>query len=356
MTTTNRLAILLIALVFNSSVQALTIDMVTVGNPGNAPEGTIGSVGYIYQIGKYEVTAGQYTEFLNSVAKADPNGLCSGIADFAGTSLVVLEIDGMASVPATGWGMIVNIVPQDGATGSVQFQPAAIVNDEPNLMPASQSPFVDFDRDFSGKSYGLLGASATQLHAFSHYVAPTLGPAPTLDPNGNLTLPDGSGLVSLPIILSTNASGDFLVTFDANPAVTGAIFATALPEPNDVGIHPPGTHMAGILSVINPAGDYNRNGIADAADYVLWRKTLGQTGARLPADGNDNNEVESGDYTVWRANFGNTAGSSSIVGAISTVPEPATLVMLLTATLAWTNFRRAAMSTFVGTATCDTNH
>jgi formylglycine-generating enzyme required for sulfatase activity len=34
-----------------------------------------GSVGYVYQIGKYEVTAGQYTEFLNAVAKADPNGL-----------------------------------------------------------------------------------------------------------------------------------------------------------------------------------------------------------------------------------------------------------------------------------------
>src|SRR4051812_3617109 len=54
--------------------------MVPIGNPGNAPDTRysatgIGSVGYIYQIGKYEVTAGQYTEFLNAVAKADPNGL-----------------------------------------------------------------------------------------------------------------------------------------------------------------------------------------------------------------------------------------------------------------------------------------
>jgi formylglycine-generating enzyme len=36
---------------------------------------SVGSVGYLYQIGKYEVTAGQYTEFLNAVAKADPNEL-----------------------------------------------------------------------------------------------------------------------------------------------------------------------------------------------------------------------------------------------------------------------------------------
>jgi formylglycine-generating enzyme len=59
---------------------AAKIDMVTVGNPGNAPDTrynniSVGSVGYIYQIGKCEVTAGQYTEFLNAVAKADPNGL-----------------------------------------------------------------------------------------------------------------------------------------------------------------------------------------------------------------------------------------------------------------------------------------
>ena len=54
--------------------------MVPVGNPGNAPDTrydriSVGSVDHVYQIGKYEVTAGQYTEFLNAVAKADPNGL-----------------------------------------------------------------------------------------------------------------------------------------------------------------------------------------------------------------------------------------------------------------------------------------
>ena len=34
-----------------------------------------GSVGYNYNIGKYEVTAGQYTEFLNAVARTDTYGL-----------------------------------------------------------------------------------------------------------------------------------------------------------------------------------------------------------------------------------------------------------------------------------------
>ncbi len=53
-----------------------SLEFVTVGNPGNANDGTgYGGVDYAYDIGKFEVTAGQYTEFLNAVAAADPYGL-----------------------------------------------------------------------------------------------------------------------------------------------------------------------------------------------------------------------------------------------------------------------------------------
>ncbi len=68
----------------------VTIDLVPVGNAGNAGQwigpdyGGVGdpdtnrldgAVGYDYQIGKYEVTAGQYAEFLNAVAATDTYGL-----------------------------------------------------------------------------------------------------------------------------------------------------------------------------------------------------------------------------------------------------------------------------------------
>jgi len=65
------------------AAQAITIDTVAVGNAGNAadtashsgnPDGQ-GSVSYNYNIGKYEVTAGQYTAFLNAVAATDTYGL-----------------------------------------------------------------------------------------------------------------------------------------------------------------------------------------------------------------------------------------------------------------------------------------
>lgn len=66
---------------------AVTIATVPVGNPGNAgewsgeshggygPNRICGAVNYEYRIGKYEVTAGQYTEFLNKVAATDMYGL-----------------------------------------------------------------------------------------------------------------------------------------------------------------------------------------------------------------------------------------------------------------------------------------
>ncbi len=53
-----------------------SLETVSVGNPGNAAGSHgYGTVGYEYNIGKYEVTAGQYTEFLNAVAATDTYGL-----------------------------------------------------------------------------------------------------------------------------------------------------------------------------------------------------------------------------------------------------------------------------------------
>ena len=63
-----------------ASARAMSMETVTVGDPANAADTRYetpgyGSVGYVYSIGKYEVTAGQYCEFLNAVATTDTYGL-----------------------------------------------------------------------------------------------------------------------------------------------------------------------------------------------------------------------------------------------------------------------------------------
>lgn len=55
-----------------------SLSFVTVGDPGNVAEPTtgLGSVPYVYQMGEYDVTFGQYCDFLNSVARTnDPYSL-----------------------------------------------------------------------------------------------------------------------------------------------------------------------------------------------------------------------------------------------------------------------------------------
>ena len=91
-------------------------------------------------------------------------------------------------------------------------------------------------------------------------------------------------------------------------------------------------------------GDYNFDGIVDAADYIVWRKTLGQTGFGLAADGNANNQIDPLDYNVWRAHFGETAGSGNgEVGQGQTaVPEPNSILLLILGAVArWMVYRGA---------------
>jgi len=71
----NVAAVLLLAL-SATAAHAVTIDWVTVGDPGNPNDTTgYGAVADSFQIMKYEFTNQQYTDFLNSVARSDPHGL-----------------------------------------------------------------------------------------------------------------------------------------------------------------------------------------------------------------------------------------------------------------------------------------
>lgn len=99
-------------------------------------------------------------------------------------------------------------------------------------------------------------------------------------------------------------------------------------EPNAIDPTWRPTLMVTYETAATPSGDYNGNGVVDAADYVVWRKTLGLAADPFGsgADGNANGNIDSGDYSYWKARFGNSVpGGSSRIH----VPEPTTSALLV---------------------------
>ena len=82
-------------------------------------------------------------------------------------------------------------------------------------------------------------------------------------------------------------------------------------------INPNGNWEGFVIELPVLAGDYNRDGTVDAADYILWRNGLGT-------------DYTQADYAAWRANFGATAaGAAAVIKATVNVAVPETTAMLL---------------------------
>lgn len=74
-------------------------------------------------------------------------------------------------------------------------------------------------------------------------------------------------------------------------------------------------------------GDYNNNGVTDAADYALWRDAMEAEATDL-VNRNPSNTgmVGEPDFDWWRENFGSVLGAGA--GSVSAaVPEPSTLLL-----------------------------
>jgi T5SS/PEP-CTERM-associated repeat protein len=84
--------------------------------------------------------------------------------------------------------------------------------------------------------------------------------------------------------------------------------------------------LTGVLSVVASTtfpGDFSGDGKVDAADYVVWRKSVGRTVTPgTGADGSGNGVITQADYEIWRTRF----GSGGATALDSSVPEPATVV------------------------------
>jgi autotransporter-associated beta strand protein len=126
---------------------------------------------------------------------------------------------------------------------------------------------------------------------------------------------------SFTLLTASSISGTFAV--EQLPSVAGVSF--------DVVYSPTSVVLSALPGV---PGDYNSNGIVDAADYTVWRDTLGST-TDLRANGDNAGasagKIDQADYAVWKSHFGQHLGSGA--GAAGTtetsIPEPGGLRLAL---------------------------
>jgi hypothetical protein len=167
---------------------------------------------------------------------------------------------------------------------------------------------------------------------------------------GNLVMdPFGDPYWNNAAVIATGTFGDtrpeFTANLDTPPDVTkGNVLATKT-APFFM------TAAATVTTIVRDGlyvplvGDYNLNGTVDAADYVIWRDTLGSpVTPSSGADGDGDGMIGSGDYDVWRAHFGATAGSgaAAVISSLSgnSVPEPAAWLLCCFAAAAIAALRR----------------
>ncbi|HEX5471690.1 MAG TPA: hypothetical protein VFW73_07370 [Lacipirellulaceae bacterium] len=202
-----------------------------------------------------------------------------------------------------------------------------------NTMYTSGTGFANGGLDFDV----LYGESPLTVAAASNEINPSFsGKFLQFTSNDflNVNLPTGASQINFDFILEYPSVGfdvnDAFVTYDQIPITINGVTLTQVlgSKTNPWGsikatgnintFIVDGTEFSvdnlSVTALPGVAGDYNKNNVVDAADYVVWRKTL---------------NTPSG-YNSWRSNFGKTgtgAGSGNGLAALA-VPEPTVLGMI----------------------------
>ena len=176
----------------------------------------------------------------------------------------------------------------------------------PNVPEGTEFELVEYEIEYIGRWGNSTGSRTIDWHLSNLTDNPNSG---STGVNGN----DG------PVDL--RQSGD---PHPSNPNPENAPPQPPLIESNQ-GV-PYGTPLLTNLGGPNYiTGDYNADGIVDAADYTVWRDTNGTTGSNSDqpaADANHDFVVDATDYQTWAARFGGP--NAALPTPASGVPEPTT--------------------------------
>ena len=200
---------------------------------------------------------------------------------------------------------------------AVNFSPDSVAN--PGIPADAEYNVTGFEIEYIGRWGNSTGQTADDWHA------------------SNLTDDSGAGSTGKP---------DWRQSFSGAHPPNDRDSTTPAPAQSLSSLEsnksvPYGTKMTTTLGAANfMLGDYNRDGMINAADYTVWFDNKGQTGTEEnhpDADGNHDFVVNQSDYLVFKGNFAgpSTDGllGSNAVASGSAVPEPATWLLVAACSL-----------------------
>jgi endonuclease I len=189
--------------------------------------------------------------------------------------------------------------------------------------------------------FGILTAgSASPTFDFDIFdLNTTIGSTANLDVDGISLASGNAGTFSTNLApLSIVAGSGHTFAAMINTATTGSFSATytlMLSDENIAGAQNKTLTLtlSGQIAAAGLAGDYDNDGVVDAVDYLIWRKSAADGVPLLYNETASPGITDDQDYSAWRANFGATApgAGSRTVSAGATIPEPSSTALIVLA-------------------------